>query len=187
MASSRVRRVPAILPTVSAFCNRNLETVGASRIAPVTAKKGLAALEKALGAPDAAEALANCRELVPDEGKGPQQVVVYAYACVLEVTSAGLSILFDRFDDDELAKCESAIEAIGATGALADFRTLQTMFRTAIADGKDRFAASEWLTEQSEARAIDRNHDRHANELERRLLDFCRSHADDIAAGGLDV
>jgi hypothetical protein len=61
------------------------------------------------------------------------------------------------------------------------------MFRTALADGKDRFAASEWRTEQSDAQAIDRNHDTHTNELERRSLDFCKSHAEEIAAGGLDV
>jgi hypothetical protein len=153
----------------------------------VTAKRGLAALKKALGAPDAAEALANCRALIPDDGQGPQQVVVHAYACVLEVDSAGLSILFDRFDDDELARCQSALDAIGATGALTDFRTLHTMFRSALASGKDRVAASEWLTEQSEAKAIDRNHEMHAKELERRLLDYCAGHVDEIAAAGLDA
>jgi len=47
-----------------------------------TSKKSIAALEKALSAPDVVEALANCRDLIPDEGEGPQQVVVHAFACI---------------------------------------------------------------------------------------------------------
>ena len=147
--------------------------------------KSVAAIRKALQSDDPVEALAAVRSLVPDDGEGPQQVVVYAYACILEVNSAGLSILFDRFEDDELARCQAAFEAIGAERTQADFRTLHALYAHALAKGKDRLAASEWVVEHPDARLIDRQSDMYVNELESALLAYCDRHAEDIAAGGL--
>ena len=146
--------------------------------------RSAAAIRKALQSNDPAEALATVRALVPDDGEGPQQVVVYAYACILEVNSAGLSILFDRFEDDELARCQAALEAIGAERTQADFRTLGALYAHALAEGKDHFAASEWVAEHPDARPIDRQSDMHVSELESALLAYCARHVEDIAASG---
>ena len=144
--------------------------------------KSVAAIRKALRSNDPVEALANVRALVPDDGEGPQQVVVYAYASILEVNSAGLSILFDRFEDDELARCRTAFEVIGARRTLADFRALHALFAQALAEGKDRFAASEWLLEHPDCRTIDRQSEIHVGELESALLAYCQGHIEEIAA-----
>ena len=146
--------------------------------------RSVAAIRQALQTDDPAEALAAVRALVPDDGEGPQQVVVYAYACILEVNSAGLSILFDRFEDDELARCRAALEAIGAERTQADFRTLHALYAHALAEGKDRFSASEWVVEHPDARQIDRQSDLHVSEMESALLTYCGRHAEDIAASG---
>lgn len=147
--------------------------------------RSVAALRTALQSVDPAEALAQLRALVPDDGEGAQQVIVYAYACILEVNSAGLSILFDRFEDDELAKCRAALEAIGAERTQADLRTLHALFVQALAEGRDRFAASEWVVEHPDTRSIDRQSDIHVSELESALLAYCDRHMEEIAAGGL--
>ena len=147
--------------------------------------KSVAALRKALQANEPVEALAQVRELVPDDGEGPQQVIVYAYACILEVNSAGLPILFDRFEDDELAKCQAAFEAIGAKRTQEAFRALHALFEHALAEGKDRFEASDWVAEHPDARPIARQSDVHVSELESALLAYCARHVEDIAAGGL--
>ena len=147
--------------------------------------RSVAAIRKALQSNGPAEALASVRALVPDDGEGPQQVVVYAYACILEVNSAGLSILFDRFEDDELAKCQAAVEAIGAERTQLDLRTLHALFARALAEGKDRFTASEWVAEHPDARAIDRQADLYVTELESALLTYCDRHVEEIAASGL--
>ena len=146
--------------------------------------RSVAAIRKALRSNEPAEALAAVRALVPDDGEGPQQVVVYAYACILEVNSAGLSILFDRFEDEELAKCHAAFEAIGAERTQADFRRLHALFAQALAEREDRFAASEWVVEHPNARPIDRQSDMYVSELESALLAYCDRHVDEIARSG---
>jgi hypothetical protein len=143
----------------------------------------LAAMKKAFSAGTAFDALHEVRELVPDNGMGAQQAVVYGFACILEANSAGLSILFDRFEDDELEKIRSSLEAIGAIRTLADFRQLQGVFASAVAGGRDRLDASEWMAVQPESQRIDRESEAHVREMEQKLLEFCKTHVDELAAG----
>jgi len=145
-------------------------------------KKRLARLKKALSAKDAFESLVKIRELVPDDGGGAQEVVVYGFACILETSSSGLSILFDRFDDDELAKITAALESIGATSTLRDLRELQAVFARAVRKGRDRFDASELAAGHSERRGIDGKSEAHAQEMQDRLLQFCKEHLEELAA-----
>jgi hypothetical protein len=146
-------------------------------------KKRLALLQKALSAKGASESLARIRELVPDDGSGAQEVVVYGYACILETNSACLSILFDRFNDHELAKIMSALESIGATSTLADFRELQTAFARAVGKGQERFDAAELVAEQAQTRGIHGRSDAHVQEMEHKLEEFCKEHLEELAAG----
>jgi hypothetical protein len=145
--------------------------------------KRLARLKKALSAKDAFDSLTKIRELVPDEGVGAQQVVVYGFACLLETSSAGLSILFDRFDDDELAKIMAALESVGATSTLRDLRELQAVFARAVGEGRARFDASELAAGHSATRGIDGKSEAHAQEMQDRLLEFCKEHLEELAAG----
>ena len=69
----------------------------------------LARLQKALGSGASINALAKVRELIADDGVGAQEVFVYGFACMLETSSAGLSIVF----------------GIGATRTLAALRRVQ--------------------------------------------------------------
>lgn len=93
----------------------------------------------------------------------------WGYACVLETSSGGLSILLDRFAEDELDRIEQALKTIGATATLADLRAA----RKAFAKGAE-----------SEISRFDRRHDAHVQEMEEKLLAFCRAHPDDLAAAG---
>ena len=143
----------------------------------------LAKLSAALAQDDAFEALSKVRELLPDDGEGAQQTVVYGYAAVLEVNSSGLSVLFDRLDDEELWKCRAALDAIGAEHTLHAFDTLHPAFVKMIAAGTDRFEAAERLAAQPATRRLDREHQNHVGEMEQKLLAFCRTHVAELAAG----
>ena len=145
-------------------------------------KQRLAALKKALTSARALNALEKARALIPDDGAGAQQVVVYGFACLLEASSAGLSILFDRFDDDELERIGSSLEAIGALQTLAAFRKLQRAFVSAVVGGRDRFDAAEWIAARPESRRIDRDAKAHSTEIEEKLLAFCKAHVEQLAA-----
>jgi hypothetical protein len=146
-------------------------------------RKRLARLKKALSAKDAFESLVKIRELVPDEGVGAQQVVVYGFACILETSSACLSILFDRFDDDELAKIVAALESIGATSTLRDLRELQVVFARAVGKGHARLDAADRVARQARTRGVDGRSEAHGREMEQKLLEFCKQHLEELAAG----
>ena len=128
----------------------------------VPAKRRLALFEKAFKAKDPATSLARIRDLVPDEGNAAHDVVVYGHACILETNSAGLSIVFDRFDAKERARIARALKQIGAVKTLKDFEILRAR--------------------RSAARLIDRKSDAHVREMESKLLAFCRKHVDELAA-----
>lgn len=145
-------------------------------------KQRLAALKKALTSARALEALEKVRALIPDDSAGAQQVVVYGFACLLEVSSAGLSILFDRFEEDELERIGASLEAIGALQTLAAFGKLQRAFVSAVAGGRDRLDAAEWIAARADSRRIDRDAKAHATEIEQKLLAFCKAHLDQLAA-----
>ena len=140
----------------------------------------LSALQRALAAE---EPLPRVRGLIPDDGEKEQQVVVFAYACILETGSSGLSILFDRFEEEELEKIDGALESIGAKRTLGDFRSLSAAFQEAIADGEDRGDAAERLVAQADAQRIDRGAEGHVQEMKERLLDFCNRNIEALAAG----
>ena len=103
------------------------------------------------------------RRLIPDEGNAAQNVVVRAFACLLEADSAGLSILFDRFDARERKRLRASLEAIGATRTAAD------LDRLAKADAAAR-------------RTIDRHRVRHVKEIETKLIRYCRNNLAALAA-----
>ena len=148
-----------------------------------TQARRAAKLKAALAMDDPFEALSSVREELPDDGEGAQQVVVYGMASILEINSAGMSILFERFDEHELAKIRDALEAIGASATVRDFRALEGMFATALSSGRSRDDAAEWLSAEPDALAIDRRSDSHAAEVEQALLKYCRAHVDELAAG----
>ena len=124
----------------------------------------LARLQKALASGSSIDALAKVRELIADDGVGAQQIFVYGFACMLETSSAGLSIVFDRFDAAELRKIGSSLEHIGATRTLTAFRRLQKSFER----------AAHKVDEQSRA---------YADEMEQKLLALAKAHVQDLAAG----
>jgi hypothetical protein len=142
----------------------------------------LAELQQALAVDEVFDALSKIRELIPDDGANEQEVVVYAFACILETSSAGMSILFDRFDDAELSKIDRSLEKIGATQALNDLRGLTTAFRGLVAKGMKRLDAAETLIEQPETQRMDRASDVQVEEMEQKLLEFCRQNVGALAA-----
>jgi hypothetical protein len=144
----------------------------------------VAEFQKALASNDSFGALAAVRELIPDGGAGEQEVVIYAFACILEAGSAGLSILFDRFDDDELRKIDGSLERIGATQTLGDLRSLDSVFRQSLANGEDRLEAAEALAEGPETQRIDRASDAQVEEMKEKLLQFCKENVEALAAAG---
>ncbi len=145
-------------------------------------KQRLAAVEKALACKKASDALEKLRALVPDDGDDAQEVVVYGYACILETNSAGLSILFERFDDAELEKVRRSLEAIGAVRTLAALSGLLESFASAIAGGKSRLDACEWLSAQSIPQRVDQESETHVSEMEGKLVAFCRARAEELAS-----
>ena len=118
--------------------------------------------KKALAAKKPSTALAKIRNLVPDDGKGAQGVFVHAHACILETNSGGLSILLDRFDRAELTRIAAALKSIGAATTLADLKALRAKRATAA--------------------TVDRRHEIHVREMERKLLAFCKKHIAELAA-----
>ncbi|HEX7337246.1 MAG TPA: hypothetical protein VF252_08565 [Gemmatimonadales bacterium] len=148
----------------------------ARRLSP---KTRLARLKKALGSDDP---LPNIRALIPDDGANAQAVVVHAFACILETGSAGLSVLVDRFEDDELAKIISSLEAIGARATLADLRQLRAALQRAVQAGQNRLDAAE-LVAEGPGKRIDRHAELHVREMGERLLEFCRTRLEELAAG----
>ncbi|NJN64876.1 MAG: hypothetical protein HC882_08325 [Acidobacteria bacterium] len=125
--------------------------------------------------------LEEVRELVPDDGAGAQQVLVYGYAFILETSSGGLSIVFDRFDDDELARLGHALDAIHAPRAVAAFRSLEAVFRDALRSGADRFEAADTAAARASESGIDDESESFADEVEAALVEYCKAHLDDLA------
>lgn len=119
-----------------------------------------------------------------EEDNPDQQVVVWAYACILETNSAGLGIVFDRFEEPEVARIAKALEAIGASKTLSDLRVLQAAVAQGEASGLSRLDASEALEDQAEPRRIQRQFESQVAEMEACLLSYCRDHLDSLAAGG---
>jgi hypothetical protein len=138
-------------------------------------------LRKALLVSDAFDALSAVRGLIPDDGAGAQEVVVYGFACILETNSAGLSIVFDRFDDDEIGKMELSLEKMGATKTLEAFRTLDAAFRQLLAEGEERLDAGDRLVGAPETRRIDGACEAHVAEMEASLLRFCKDNVEALA------
>jgi hypothetical protein len=138
----------------------------------------LSKLKKALSSGDP---LPQVRELIAERNK-EQQVVVWAYACILEVNSAGLTIAFDRFTPPELAKIGAALREIGATQTLADLALLRRAFDDATEHGMSRMEASEAVTESALGRERGRAHEAHVQEMEGRLLAYCREKVEQLAA-----
>lgn len=139
-------------------------------------------LEKALNDPDTFEALSAARELVGDDGGGAAgEVLTYVYACVLEANSTGLSTLFDRFEDSELQRIRAALVAVEAVRTLEAFDLFNDAFTKAIAEGKDRLDASEEIAEQPQLRSLNLEYEQHCEEMERKLLEYCRAHIDQLA------
>src|SRR5687768_5440322 len=95
----------------------------------------MATIKQALELPDRFEALTAIREAIPERNEAQKQVVL-AYACILEASSAGLSIVLERFDDDELDQMEAVLEALGAEATLADLRRLRAAVSPASGSGK---------------------------------------------------
>ena len=127
------------------------------------------------------DALQKVRELLPDDGQGAQAVVIYGFACLLETNSAGLSILFDRFSDEELRKIRSALESIDAPRTLEAFCALQELFESAISKGESRFEAAQSLPEYPEGQRIDGASRVLTDELEEKLFAFCKTHLEELA------
>jgi hypothetical protein len=139
----------------------------------------LAAIRKALASDDP---LASVREAIAEENK-EQMVVVWAYACILETSSAGLTILFERFTPPEIVKIERALAAIGAAQTAADLRILRHDFEKAVDAGSSREDASDALSGSATGRTIDRKCELQVQEMEARLLAYCAEHERELAAG----
>ncbi len=135
-----------------------------------------ARLRQALSADDPLAAI----EGLIDDTTAAGQVFRHAFACLLETHSAGLPILFDRFEEDDLRRVEAALAAIEATRTLADYRTLKAAFDAAVASGMDPLDASEAIAEKPELKRIGRGHKMHVAELERQLLAFGQAHVEQL-------
>ena len=147
-----------------------MATRGRSRIAVV---------EKALAS---SEPLAKVREAIAETNE-EQRVVMWAFACLLETNSAGLSILLDRFTGPELGRMEKALDTIGAKRTLADLRKLRQAFVAARHSGQSRDDAAEAVDRGALGRASARAREAHVREMEDRLLSFCKAHVAELAAG----
>jgi hypothetical protein len=124
------------------------------------------------------DALGAVREAI-DEDNREQQVVVWVYACILETNSAGLSIVFDRFDDEEVAIMANGLEAIGAERTLSDLRALQAALARAVGLGRTRREAADEIATMAEGRGGRSN--AQVDEMEQQLLAFCRAHVESLA------
>jgi hypothetical protein len=113
--------------------------------------------------------LQQLRELLPAETGKAQQVLVWGYACMLEVNSAGLPMLFDRFSAAERRRIDRALEAIGARATRRAFAGLGERFRAGT------------LTDALAKRAT-RQSAKQVREIESRLLEYCQAHLEELVA-----
>jgi hypothetical protein len=127
------------------------------------------------------EPLVNVREAIAERNR-EQKVVVWAFACILETGAAGLPILLDRFTRAELGRIEAALEEIGARVAVKELRALRRAFEKARGAGKSRYVASDAVGGSRLGRAVTRRHATHVEEMEARLLAYCRQHVERLAA-----
>lgn len=109
-----------------------------------------------------------------DTGREPGQSFNYAHAFMLETYSATMSILFDRFEDDELDEMERGLELIGASQTLEDWREVRGAFDALVERGLDRFDASERIDGSGELQPILKRSADQAADVEARLLDFAK-------------
>jgi hypothetical protein len=128
------------------------------------------------------EPLASVREVIAESNR-EQKTVVWAYACLLEANSAGLTILFDRFTPAEIGRIERALVEIGATGTASNLRSLRQAVEKTIAGGASRAKASEALGDSATGKAIDSDHHAQVQEIEAKLLAYCAEHERELAAG----
>jgi hypothetical protein len=139
-----------------------------------------ARIENALWVRDLAAIRAALPSGPGDAVNRPQRIVIDAFAANLEINSAGLSILFDRFDRRELKRIASALRAIGADRTHTDLIALHD----AIARAAPRRAGtdlSEWLQARPETRRIDRKWRGHSAEIDKALLRFCADNLEKLA------
>lgn len=115
-----------------------------------------------------------------DTGREPGRSFNLAHGFRLEVYSATMSILFDRFEDDELDDMEDALALIGATATLAEWRSVRAAFDALVADGADRFDASETLDASPAAKPVLRRFAEQAAEVEGKLVEFARANWPDL-------
>jgi hypothetical protein len=104
----------------------------------------------------------------------------WAFACILETNSAGLPILFDRFEDEELDRVQAALGAIEAKQTLADIRRLRQAFEKATGKGMDRLEASDAIANDPKLKPIARAHAAQVEEMERQLIAFSKAHVRDL-------
>jgi hypothetical protein len=98
-----------------------------------------------------------------------------AHAFMLETFSARMSMLFDRYEDDELDKMEAGLAAIGASEALADWRVVRAGFNETVAGGMDRYDASEEIDSRAELDPVLSRFAEHADEIEARLVAYAKA------------
>ena len=140
----------------------------------------LTVLREALSSEDPVRSI---REAIAEDN-AEQQVVVFAFACILETNSAGLAILFDRFDASEVEHIANALSAIGANDTLSALRVMQAAVAEGEASGLSRLDASEALYDRAEIKELKRKNASHVAEMERCLLEYCRTHLERLAEGG---
>ncbi len=124
--------------------------------------------------------LAQFRELMP-EGSPEQDVVVFVFAAILDTNSAGLYILLDRYDSDELNIICKGLQTVGATETLTDLQALRRAFGNAVASGLDQFQASDQVAESEMGRALSNKTELHVGEMESKLLKYCRDNVEILA------
>lgn len=124
--------------------------------------------------------LGQFRELMP-EGSPEQDVVVHVFGAILETGSAGLSILLDRCDSDELDALCAGLQTAGAAETLRDILVLRHALSDAVKSGIDPLDASEQIAESEMGRALDKKHELHVAEMESKLLKYCRENVEILA------
>lgn len=127
------------------------------------------------------ERLALVAGLLPAENRKAQQTLVWGHACALEINSAGLPILFERFSRQEIARIDRALDTIGARTTRQALARLRARLDKAIAGGKRRLDASEELGNDPAVKRITKQSDKYVREIERRLLAYCKKHVEELA------
>jgi hypothetical protein len=136
----------------------------------------VALIQEALASEDP---LASLREVIAEKNH-QQKVVVWVYAGILETNSAGLTILFERFTPPEIIQIERGLVEVGATQAASDLLALRRKFESAIDGGATRDHASEAVHESSIGKAANRRCEGHVEEMEAKLLEYCRAHVEEL-------